>query len=167
MKIESSLTSSHTITITTFSDFFSKIKTVFYPKDKTMVELFIHSGIYDLGRSTDALTNYTTKTFYLRPDFSTQILKNYVGSQTTNLTWPKSNLQEMIENVAVESAMEMGRADHLVRLSPRTWLLANPDDFTIISNGTDIVLACTHPRRNITVKVSRLDYKALSSLVSE
>jgi hypothetical protein len=69
---------------------------------------------------------------------------------------PKRDLIEMVHDITKESALEMCDPTHLVRLGPRFWLAANPEDFSIFFNKYGHALANLKPNKSIAWRVDRI-----------
>ena len=65
----------------------------------------------------------------------------------------KSNLLHMAENLICQSIVNMGNPTHLVRVSPRVWVAANPNDFEIHKSEYGMAFANHHPTRSVAWRV--------------
>lgn len=58
-----------------------------------------------------------------------------------------TNIEEKIEDLAIESLMMFGEPKFLVRVSKRTYFAATPGDFVIMSNDLGSSFCCTNRTR--------------------
>ena len=61
-------------------------------------------------------------------------LKNSLITQAKVCQKFNEGLQELMENITVESIMEYGSPDYLVNIGPRMWVATTPSDFIIYEN---------------------------------
>lgn len=71
------------------------------------------------------------------------------------LSYPKSDLIEMIHSIVTASACEMGCPTHIVRLGRRFWMAANPEDFVIFYNHYGSALANLRPNKSVVWLVDK------------
>lgn len=67
----------------------------------------------------------------------------------------KFSLTEMIFDITTECAYNMGYPTHVIRLSPRIWLAANPEDYVIYANDLVYALASYAPQKQTCYKVKK------------
>jgi hypothetical protein len=137
---------------------FSTIRTI----DLTDFVCLIESVKMPDHQNKIVFTKYTEQDFiqnkYVHPINSITFLEisiDYLKKQTKNLTLSKRNLFEIIEDVSNQCIVEMGNPKHLVRLSPRTWLLGDPKDFVIYFNKNGFSLNCIYSNRNFVCNIER------------
>jgi hypothetical protein len=114
-------------------------------------------SIYDLAQPDDSLVvqdhNYIRCVVHLSENFDS--LKKDLFTHTTILRVFKYPIFEMAENGAVESLIRSGNPEYLVRVSPRAWLIANPNDFALVKHGDATALACYFKNRSLLYVVER------------
>lgn len=85
-----------------------------------------------------------------------EIFKSNIVLQATLKHQYKRDLRETLEDAATNSLCNFGLPSHLVKLGRRMWLLANPEDFNILTNNRGgIGMACYHRQRNVVYFVDR------------
>lgn len=83
-------------------------------------------------------------------------LKNQLSSQLRNFTKSSDSLWYSLENVCVESAMNCGQPDFLVRMGPRKWLVADSKSLIVFQKKSGLsYFAETSLERSFIVNVSR------------
>jgi hypothetical protein len=68
----------------------------------------------------------------------------------------KRDLVEMVEEAAINSVENYGLPTHVVRLAPRYWMIANPEDFKLLKNGNSVALVCYAPNKNFAGRIDRM-----------
>lgn len=62
------------------------------------------------------------------------VLRYFLMEQSSMRDIPNTNLDEMIYDASQLHLYEYGNPTHLVRVAPRLWMVANPEDFVIFMN---------------------------------
>lgn len=83
-------------------------------------------------------------------------LKNQLISQLSVSNRFMGDLQNLVEEIAVDSAMNYGQPTYMVNVGPRMWLAANPDDFRIYSNNNKLAIACVAAGRNVINNILKM-----------
>jgi hypothetical protein len=79
----------------------------------------------------------------------------------------KGKLTDAVETAVVNSYERFGTPRFLVRLSPRLWLVADPDDFHLYSNGNKTMLVNFHNLRNFAYSMSRITEEKVIEVISQ
>lgn len=119
------------------------------------------TGDQTIVGETDSL--YRRASMYLFPENSDHY-KNQLAEQSRTSTWFKRDLKDIVEDLVVLHATEFGYDPVLVLVSPRVWLLANPEDFRIIKNERGYTgLACYSHCRSFLVQISKIEESTVLS----
>jgi hypothetical protein len=66
-----------------------------------------------------------------------------------------SNTEEALDRALTEHVEQMGTPQFFVRLSPRTWFVANPQDFQFVTDGKRGALLCFARNRCKIYKIEK------------
>lgn len=68
----------------------------------------------------------------------------------------KGNFYDIVEEMALNSANNFGEPEYAIRVAPRTWMLAKPDDFKIMQLEDKVCLTPTNSNKNVLYNVQRI-----------
>lgn len=135
-------------------DFLALIPTKEWFKDHISVE--IYRSPFPKHLFFDAELDFPTipamiKTFFLEEKILSEDFYDYESREEN----AKYNLIEMIYDMTIKSANEMGNPTYLVRLSRRVWMAANPQDFVIFTNNLGSRLVNYRPKKTVCWKITK------------
>lgn len=147
-------TAAGAIKTVTFDDFILAVPIRDVPGD-----LYQFNAQIDFNRNSDE-TIYQRSAIALVRGHKKEIFKSNIVLQATLKHQYKRDLRETLEDAATNSLCDFGLPSHLVKLGRRMWLLANPQDFNILTNSRGgIGMACYHRQRNVVYFVDRRSEK--------
>ena len=139
------------VEIIPFKEFLKRIKV--RQDDSKLYYFNTCLGYGDINKD-DSESTYQRTAIYLSKLDETEVFKTQLVSQAHFVYWFKRDLNEMIEDAAVAHLERFGTAECIVNIAPRTWLVANPDDFIIVRGKNGAALVCYQKHRNLLFQIS-------------
>jgi hypothetical protein len=121
---------------------------------------------YSDFNDTESDSTYVRTAIYLSKLDEMEICKIHLVSQAKFSYWLKRNLEEMVEDAAIASLERYGVPSYLVRISPRTWLIADPNDFVRVVGKLGNGLACYQKQRTLLFKISHNTEESVLSAIA-
>jgi hypothetical protein len=144
-------TAAGVIKIVTFDDFIQAVPTRYIGGD----DLYYFDAQVNFNQNNYE-SIYQKSAIALVRGYKKEIFKSNIVLQTALKHQYKRDLKETLEDAVLNSLCNYGLPSHLVRLGRRTWLLANPEDFNILTNSRGgIGMACYKRQRNVVYFVDR------------
>jgi len=105
--------------------------------------------------SSQAESTYNATQTYLLDISEEEAFKTGIYSQLYLNNLYKRDVVSIIEDVSVDCLENFGIPTHLVRIDPRTWLICNPDDFTLVYNHRGKAVVCRSRPSNRLFTIER------------
>ena len=117
--------------------------------------VLLDHSLRGLDEAEDCPT-YTRKTVLLtNGSIKNKFVESFVNTSNSRTLWMK-NLQDLVEEATLEHVSMFGANTHIVRILPRTYIVCDPNDLTIVYNGKKTALLNLTPNRNMVVFVEKM-----------